>query len=273
MVHSRELLFLGTCFGRQEAHRRTQDVLYVALKGSLRLRTGRGRPTTVRTCLVPTGLWIDESILSTSQAVVAVYFLAPFSQDHPALASLMAEALPGIFCNHPHEDDVVSAMVEVRRQPDISVGTALSRVREPLFPDHVRNLEFREYDPRVVHVARRIRESLTANMTLAELAEEVHLSESRLEKLFKEQAGLPVTQYRMRYRVFISTIIMALGYSVTEAALLAGFSSSAHLSRCYRAINGITPSATFLQPPYVHAVLAPSAYRLVEPLLESQSVV
>ena len=66
---------------------------------------------------------------------------------------------------------------------------------------------------------------------------------------------------------------MALGYSVTEAALLAGFSNSAHLSRCYRQVNGVTPSSTFLNPPYLNSVLDPSAARLVEPLLDGQPAI
>ncbi|WP_181919375.1 helix-turn-helix transcriptional regulator [Alkalilimnicola ehrlichii] len=116
-------------------------------------------------------------------------------------------------------------------------------------------------------MARRIRESSLENIPLSQFADAVRLSTSRLEKLFKEQVGLPITQYRTRYRVFISSILMALGHSMTEAALSAGFSSSAHLSRAYRAINGMTPSAVFLKPPCLNTIVDRSALNVVAPVL------
>ena len=77
-----------------------------------------------------------------------------------------------------------------------------------------------------------------------------------LEKLFKDQIGVPITKYRLRYRVFIGIIQLALGRSVTEAALTAGFASSAHFSKSFTAINGIPPSTTFLKPPYLEVLIA-----------------
>lgn len=270
LIWSREALFLGTCFSRQEPYRTTQELMVVCLQGTLSIRTGNGPAVSTRTCLISPGVLLDSNVIESHQAVLGIYFLAPFSQDHAALASQMQGVGKGIFCHHPDETAVIRAMIQVRNEPVITTKAARSIVRNALIPGPLQGLIFRDYDPRALTVAKRIRAGLYDTPSLAALAEEVSLSESRLEKLFKEQAGLPITQYRVRYRVFISTIIMALGYSITEAALLAGFSNSAHLSRCYRQINGLPPSATFLNPPYLDSVLDPSATSLVEPLLEGQ---
>lgn len=270
LIWSTEVLFLGTCLNRQEPFRTTQELMVVCLQGNLKVKTGDGPPISTRTCLIPPGMWIDRNLIQSQQAVVGIYFLAPFSQDYAALASRMPAVGAGIHCHHPDESALIQAMTLVRNQPVVTPREARIRIRDALIAKPLQNLIFRDYDPRALTVAKRIRDELHQSPSLAELAEDVSLSESRLEKLFKEQAGLPITQYRVRYRVYISTIIMALGYSITEAALLAGFSNSAHLSRCYRQVNGVTPSSTFLNPPYLDSVIDRPATELVEPLLDGQ---
>lgn len=273
LLWSHEVLFLGACLSRQAPYRTTQELMVVCLEGSLTIRPESHAPVSTRSCLIPPGTWLDRTLIEGHGPVLGIYFLAPFSQDYPALASRMTHQGDGLYCHHQEETAVIRAMTDARNQPVITPGEARSLVRDTLIPPALQGLTFREYDPRALTVAKRIREDLHDAPSLTTLANEVNLSESRLEKLFKEQAGLPITQYRLRYRVFISTIIMALGYSVTEAALLAGFSNSAHLSRCYRQVNGVTPSSTFLNKPYLDSVIDKSAMALVTPLLEGQPAV
>nr|ACC95209.1 AraC-like protein [uncultured bacterium] len=267
-IWAREALYLGTCKSRQTAHRTTQEKLVLSLQGSLKLLTPQGSRISVRSCLLPTDLWLDRNILDASEAVIGVYYLASFSQDYAALASIMQPAQPGIYHSHPNEHAIIQIALDIRNRKQICPIQACEQLRAQLIPSELANRVFREFDPRVIAVAKHIRETLLQKVMLADLARKVRLSSSRLEKLFKAQTGLAITTYRMRCRVFISTILMALGYSMTEAALCAGFANSAHLSRSYRAINGITPSALFLRPPYLDTTIAPSAMELLTPFLE-----
>jgi AraC-like DNA-binding protein len=74
------------------------------------------------------------------------------------------------------------------------------------------------------------------------VAEEVGLSESRLIHLFKEQVGIPIRRYLLWLRL-VAAIEQALeGISLTTAAHNAGFADSAHLSRTFKQMFGITPS-------------------------------
>lgn len=270
---NREVLFLGTCYARQQAHRTTQQKLMLCLNGTFTVRTAAGEPIATRSCLTASGLWLDRSVLDTSKAVVAIFFLAPFSQDHGALSSIMREAAPGVHYQHPDEDALVRETIAIRNASDVPPHDTRKRLRNLLFPESVKGGFFEEFDPRVVLVAQKIRQSLQSPCSLAEMANEIHLSGSRLEKLFKDQTGLPITQYRVRYRVFLATILMALGYSVTDSAMYAGFSSSAHLSRCYRSVNGMSPSTVFLQPPFLNPLIDESALKLVTPLVEGYAIV
>jgi transcriptional regulator GlxA family with amidase domain len=129
-------------------------------------------------------------------------------------------------------------------------------LRDFIVQPKLQNIIFKEFDPRIIAVIQRIRETVSENLSVNAFAESVYLSESRLEKLFKEQIGVPIRKYRLRYRVFIGTIQLALGRSVTDAALAAGFASSAHFSKSFSAINGIPPSTTFLKPPFLEVLIA-----------------
>lgn len=270
---NREVVFLGTDYARQQPHRTTQERLTLCLNGTFTVRGKDGQPIQTRSCLTPSGVWLDHTALDTRHAVVAIFFLPPLSQDYAVLGSLMREATSGIFYEHPDEDALIREALRIRNTPDVSAPAARQRLRNLLLPRSLRNAVLQDFDPRIVQTAQRIRESVRTPWSLDDMAQNVHLSGSRLEKLFKQQVGLPITQYRIRYRVFIGTILMALGHSMTDAAMYAGFSNSAHLSRCYRSINGLSPSAMFLQPPFLQPLVDESAFELVAPLLGRQVAV
>lgn len=90
-----------------------------------------------------------------------------------------------------------------------------------------------------------IRRSLDGPITLATLAEAVHLSPSRVAHRFREATGVPLRRYVLWCRVRRAAEAAMRGSSLTEAAHLAGFADSAHLSRTFRATFGVVPSLFF----------------------------
>lgn len=81
------------------------------------------------------------------------------------------------------------------------------------------------------------------SLTLEQARQTAHLSTSRFLHLFSEQMGLPWRRY-VRWRRLIAAVDHALsGASLTESAHKAGFSDSAHLSRSFREMFGISPSS------------------------------
>ena len=86
-------------------------------------------------------------------------------------------------------------------------------------------------DGRVVRALEAIEESVGRSPTLARVAQEVHLSPSRLRHLLVEQTGAGFRAHvRWRRLLCVWTLVRA-GASLTEAAHAAGFSDSAHLSK------------------------------------------
>ncbi len=90
-----------------------------------------------------------------------------------------------------------------------------------------------------------IRRSLDGPIRLAALSKAVHLSPSRLVHRFREATGVPLRRYVLWCRLRTATDAALQGSSLTEAAHLAGFADSAHLTRTFRAMFGVAPSVVF----------------------------
>ena len=84
--------------------------------------------------------------------------------------------------------------------------------------------------------------TLDTNLSIDEVAAAARLSPSRLMTLAHTQLGASLRAYRRWLRAFQVARDYAAGASLTEAALAAGFSSSAHLSAAARDHFGIRPS-------------------------------
>jgi AraC-like DNA-binding protein len=86
------------------------------------------------------------------------------------------------------------------------------------------------------------------------LAEEVFLSEGRFGHLFKEEVGIPLRRYLLWQRLRIALESIIEGKSFTFAAHNAGFTDSAHLSRTFRQMYGISLSEMFAHREQINVV-------------------
>ncbi len=84
---------------------------------------------------------------------------------------------------------------------------------------------------------------LDGPVRLSDAAAAVNLSAGRLRHLFVAQTGLPFKTYVLWLRLTRAVERFAAGSSLTQAAHDAGFSDSAHLSRTFRRMFGVTPAA------------------------------
>ena len=97
-------------------------------------------------------------------------------------------------------------------------------------------------DPRVVGAIELIRQRLDGRVTLTSLAKDLHVSPSRLRHLFVEEVGLPFRTYVLWQR--LQRVLNGIGTeNLTHAALAAGFADSAHMTRTFHRMLGLTPSA------------------------------
>jgi AraC-like DNA-binding protein len=99
-----------------------------------------------------------------------------------------------------------------------------------------------QYDDRITAVLDHLRTTPSPPPSIEDLTRIAHLSESRLQHLFRDQVGLPIRRYLLWHRYLTALSLLADGASVTRAAHTAGFADSAHFTRTAHRMNGFTPT-------------------------------
>lgn len=115
------------------------------------------------------------------------------------------------------------------------VGDVIGRSQSNVLPE----------DALVSQTIANIRRSLDGPITLAALAKAVHRSPSRVAHRFRETTGVSIRRYVLWCRLRAALDAALRGSSLTEAAHLAGFADSAHLSRTFHSMFGVAPSFFF----------------------------
>lgn len=90
-----------------------------------------------------------------------------------------------------------------------------------------------------------------------DVAAAVYLSENRLIHLFKQQVGISWRSYLLWARLIDAVVQIAHGVPLTSAAHQAGFADSAHLSRTFKRMFGMTPSEVFKNDRFVQVISGP----------------
>lgn len=95
---------------------------------------------------------------------------------------------------------------------------------------------------RVARVLASLPNRLDEPLTLDVLAREAALSASRFRHRARQQVGMPLRPYVRWLRLQRALVLAAGGASLTQAAVEAGFSDAAHLTRTMQGHFGVAPS-------------------------------
>lgn len=177
-------------------------------------------------------------LIDTSGKLVAACYLDAVGQDFRLLKTQMKPLLPGIYGQIPGESGLLALMKDLHRSP-MTLEAAYHALESRLNPGAK---SYPEADPRIEKVVTLIQRDIATNLTAEMLANEVNLSVSRLVELFREQVGVPIRRYRQWHRLFVTFTGVQQGKTLTDAALAAGFTDSAHFSHTFRLTLGMKPS-------------------------------
>jgi len=98
--------------------------------------------------------------------------------------------------------------------------------------------------PTIARAARLLDQDLAADRTVAEVAEAVGLSVTRLHERFKSETGYSPADWRSRRRVAAAKAALRhADEPVTRLAHRLGYSSSQHFATAFRKATGVSPTA------------------------------
>jgi len=98
-------------------------------------------------------------------------------------------------------------------------------------------------DERVEKAITFIARSRDRQIGIKEVAAHVHLSESRIRHLFKQQVGQPIQNFMLWMKIVDSLNLIVKGSKVEETAYATGFWDASHMNRSYKTLLGVTPGA------------------------------
>jgi len=232
-------LYVGqTADNTPHAHHAVQ--LGVGLDGDLAVRTGVSAPWT-RTGAVLIGSDVVHQ-LEGGATTVALAYVDP---EGAQALRLRAAGCTGVMAVAAERLAAfvlpLGAVLGQRRPATDTVARLVEGMLEALTPGE-RRIDHAP-DARIVRLVRALPDQIDAPPTASGLAAQMGLSTSRFVHLFRESTGIPYRRYVLWLRLVEAVRAMGRGRSLTEVAHAAGFADSAHMSRTFRRMFGIAPSA------------------------------
>lgn len=80
------------------------------------------------------------------------------------------------------------------------------------------------------------------DISIEKIARKLHVHPSHLMRLFKQETGITISNYRNQRRLKEAKELLQSNLSITDIAFMVGFSSSQYFSRIFRKEEGMTPS-------------------------------
>lgn len=201
-------------------------------------------PQDCHSLLLPPGLKIS---IDTRNAIVANCNLDPMGSDFAAFSEQMTSESNNVRYKLKEETLFKDKYLSIYENQLDTTGAY--EVLKTLIDYAVERQQIpHKIDPRILSVVEKIKSNVDDNLSIESLAESINLSVPRLVQLFKIQTGIPVRRYRLWHRLFVTATNIGEGNSLTDAAVAAGFSDSAHFTNTFRAMLGMTPTSIILQP-------------------------
>lgn len=156
---------------------------------------------------------------------------------------------PGDFCRRLSQSDclgleaLLKEVAGARQWPGLfNAGLGYSLLRAWRQFEGAADIPVRDVHPAIETAVRLIREQTTGS-GLRDLARQSGLSASRLSRLFKQQTGVALAEFRNRQRVGRFLRLYGTGQRVTMicAALEAGFGSYPQFYRVFKRVTGEPP--------------------------------
>jgi AraC family transcriptional regulator len=170
--------------------------------------------------------------------LVALVFAEPESLEGRALRGRYPDGVSSLDADACAEQAARLAALYAQDASDDALAAcarALTTRLSAIHPSLVRPL-----DKRIARAVDILHERLADAVTMSEIAEAVHLSPERFRHLFLQETGIRFRPYVLWLRMEVAVAMYGAGSSLTLASHAAGFADSAHFSRTFRRMFGVT---------------------------------
>lgn len=205
--------------------------LLLARSGDLRVQAGNNEHHTPGMLTAPD---VEHAVEATGQVVVLAFW-DPESVDGASLRATF-------------EGDVRLISEDERRTLLADLPDAPGRDDLDAFMVHAHDslaapMERPRMHPRLRTLLSVLRDDAEIDTSLEALAARVSLSPSRFMHVFTESVGIPLRPYLLWLKLQRAATSIVNGVGLSQAAVEAGFADAAHMSRTFKRMFGMTPSA------------------------------
>ena len=169
--------------------------------------------------------------------LVALIFTEPESRAGQVLRERYTGGVAALTPDACAEEAAALAAAYAQGAADEELGYCARAVTERL--TSIQQLPPRPLDQRIARAIDVLREGLGETVTMAAIADAVHLSPERFRHLFLKETGIRFRPYVLWLRLEVAVRSYAAGSNLTEAAHAGGFADSAHFSRTFKRMFGV----------------------------------
>jgi AraC family transcriptional regulator len=217
--------------GTFHSHHAVQVTL--ALDGWFELESGEQRVTAAAAAVAP-----DTRHALRGAGLVAFVFIEPESQSGRSVCRRLFGEDPLTAVSSDLLGDLPQRLAKAISDSRIT-DAKLTDLGRAIIERLAGGVEVASPDARVSKVITWVSTHLDGPVCLADAATIVNLSPDRLRHLFVQQTGLSFRTYLLWRRLLKAVAAFTNGESLTDAAHVAGFADSAHLSRTFRRMFGV----------------------------------
>ena len=182
-----------------------------------------------------------------------VIIVDPESKTAQNLFHQYLQAEP-IFCFDNKQSDYLLTQIESYLDDDINAHQAENFCDQIINSFITHDDNKKPIDSRIIKVIEYLKTVETKKISVQLISDQVGLSESHLMHIFKEQVGIPIRRYLLWLRLLDAFNNLFDGCSLTHAAHCSGFADSAHLSRTFRKMFGLSISSIFKNRRFVQVI-------------------
>jgi AraC-like DNA-binding protein/quercetin dioxygenase-like cupin family protein len=227
------------------AHVHPWAQLSYAVEGVLLVRTANGSymAPPERAVWVPAGL--EHEVTTTARAEMRSLYVQPNALPSGEFGET---ATPRVFQITPLARELIIATcaLPVNYDEEGAAGRLVAVLLDQLATLKPVALDLPwPSDPRLLRVSLALQADPSDQRTLAEWGHEVGLSERSLARLYREQTGLSLGDWRRRLRLLLSLTPLAAGEKVSSVARDSGYSAVSAFIAAFSQAFGQTPTQMF----------------------------